>query len=279
MWEYSYNNHVNDSGSGSTWISKLGKCTREPLSFKTECINSARYICSQTNKDVYILSSGGRDSLFVINCFNEANVKFKIAIMDWGKLNEHDTKHAKILCMQLGLDYTLIPFDILSFINSDELYLRAKENNCWAHQILPLLEVIKQIDGIPIVCNGDPFFVNFSKQRFWYDLEVLHVIRKWMINNSITGIPEFFKYTPEQILSFSKELKLDNESRQIKYNLYNEYFDFSVSEKYDGWEIIQKNYPKLMNKLLGQMEEIKLSYNGVYLVEKKLLEKSISCQA
>lgn len=279
MWEYSLNNHVSDAGTGATWISHLGKCKRKPFSFKDECINAAREICSRTDKTVYVFASGGRDSLFALHCFKEAGVNFKALIMDWNELNIHDNQHSRALCKELNIDIELIPFDILSYIESGNLYNTAKELKCWAHQIPPIIEIIKQLDGIPVLCNGDPFFVNFSNQRFWYDLEVLHVFRKWMVNNKINGIPEFYKYTPEQILSFSNELVDDgSSSRDIKYNLYNTYYNFSVNKKYDGWEMLETQHPTLITRLYSDMQAIKKKHNGVYLIEKGLLEDYLNDQ-
>lgn len=271
-WEYSLNNHVYDKGNGPTWISGIGQCKRKPDSFKQECINAAQMIYDRSDKSVYVFASGGRDSLFALNCFKEAGINFKALIMSWEELNYHDNMHAIALCEDLNIDTEIISFDIIPYIESGNLYHQAKDLKSWAHQIPPIVEIIKNLDGIPVLCNGDPFFVNFSEQRFWYDLEVLHVFRKWMTNNMIKGIPEFYKYTPEQLLSFSQELNVNGNSREIKYELYNKYYNFTVNEKYDGWEQIKKLYPDLTHNLLNQMKKIKLKHNGVYLIEKGTME-------
>lgn len=285
MFELYHNNYITSCGSGHNWKTEIGSCSRTALSFKDECINSAKLIKNSTNKKLKILVSGGKDSLFVVNSFLHANVSFDVVIMSWGDLNSHDTTHAYNFCLKNNITPITINFDIIKFIESGELLEFSKRSNSWAYQISPILKIIENLDGVPVICGGDPMFVKVGNWSWaFFDLEVLHVYSKWFEKNSIEGIPEFFKYTPEQFYSYTQEQKIkdvvffdknieDRNTRSIKYEIYKSYYnDNEDYKKYDGWENIKNGkYQSLFKNMIKEIEPIKQYHNGEYLLSYNLL--------
>ena len=56
------------------WHIKYGRCERDPLDFRSECVNAAKLIRESTNLPIYVCFSGGVDSEIVVRSFMEANI-------------------------------------------------------------------------------------------------------------------------------------------------------------------------------------------------------------
>ena len=131
MFELYHNNYIRSYSTGHNWKTDIGPCTRPALSFKDECINSAKLIKNNTDKKLKILVSGGKDSLFVVNSFLHAGVSFDVVIMSWGELNSHDTTHAYNFCLKNNINPITVEFDIIKFIESGELLKFSKKSNSY----------------------------------------------------------------------------------------------------------------------------------------------------
>lgn len=280
-FEFYNNSYLETYGSGSDWRISFRRCKRQPLSFFDECVLSAQKIADISPGKIQLLASGGRDSLFAIKVFKEAKVSFEAVVMSWGDLNSHDTKHAYDYCRSLNINVQTVDFDIISYIKSGKLLDKAHELGIWAHQIPPILECVERLDGLPVVCGGDPMLKFLCGCKWvYFDLEVLNSFSKYFSNYSIKGIPEFYRYSPEQFLAFFKEKEITElinmkhssilNSRNSKYRVYEKYMEIKFEfPKYDGWEVICSSdfkYKSDVDDLLLNLSPFKLSHGGSLFV-------------
>ena len=57
---------------------EFGKLTRQPLSWKEECIETARLIYETANEIPFVMFSGGLDSQIVVEAFRLSGVPFNV---------------------------------------------------------------------------------------------------------------------------------------------------------------------------------------------------------
>lgn len=294
MFEYYSNNYITSTGIGVGWNLEIkGTCSSHG-SFKEESINAARRIYDTNNDPISVLLSGGRDSLWTARSFYEAKVPFTAAIMSWGELNSHDTDNAVDFCKQFNIPYNLLYLDIIDFIRSDRHAEVSFEVGSWTHQIAPIIEILKNVDGIPVLSNGDPMFIPCKpfKNYNWlyYDLEILNLFSRYFIKNNIKGIPEFFRYTPEIFAAYindpvfldmtSQKNTIDGRHwRSEKYKMYENYYPSNyMFPKYDGWEKLSDPNSDHYQMYLKSTIDILPLHNltcGEFVISHSLLQKKI----
>ena len=295
MFEYYKNNYISSKGEGANWQLDICSSAANFLSFKEESINAAKLIYESNDDPITVLVSGGRDSLWTARSFYESKVPFTVSIMSWGDLNSHDTAHAIEFCQQYNIPYNLIYLDIIKFIKSNRHMEISFEVGTWTHQIAPIIETLKMVEGIPVLSNGDPMFISSKTFKNWnwfyYDLELLNLFSRYFINKNIKGIPEFFRYTPELFLSYINDplfLDLvnwhhepaDRHWRSCKYKMYEKYYTSNYKfPKYDGWEKLSdptnEHYSLYLKSTLDILP-LKEITCGEFIISHSLLNKKLT---
>jgi hypothetical protein len=298
MFEYYSNNYISTSSYGKDWELNIKPSTRKHLSFKEESILAAQRIYETNNDPICVLLSGGRDSLWTARSFYEAKVPFTASIMSWGDLNSHDTNNAVNFCEQFGILYNLLYLDIIDFISSGRHCNLSFEVGSWTHQIAPIIEILKNVEGIPVLGNGDPMFITSKPFKRWdwfyYDMELLNLFGRYFIKNNIKGIPEFFRYTPELFLSYindpifldmikNQEVSENLHWRSQKYKMYESYYSSNYTfPKYDGWEILadpSSEYYQLYLQATNDISSLKKITCGEFIISHSLLQKKLNYES
>ena len=273
MLELTKNNHfIFNSKVENEWVIQYGRCEREPLDFRNECVKTAKLIGSSTDEDINIFYSGGVDSEVVVNSFIEARVPFTCIICDNG-YNQHDISYAIKYCNLHKLNYKIISLDAKEFWEK-ELFKRAEETKCISPQLPVIMWMVEQIDGFNILGSAECYL---SKEPdgswvMWEREKIATWYKHYEIHN-IKGAPGFFQYTPELMLSFLenpivKDAITNGEhitSYTFKPLVYHSIWEMEQRTKYDGFETIRdvdKKYRDELNELYPNSDRIyKTEYN------------------
>jgi len=215
MYEYSLNNHYKWGWGtdNNLWFNEpnvmqpfkitFAPCSREPKSFREECVLAVTHLVSQTNKHVYVGLSGGSDSQVVCLALREAKIPFTPCIIEMqGALNEHDINSAIAFCKKFNLTPIKYKINLLDFYRTEgrDLMLKYKISNQRTVLQLWLQKFVK--DGTFIMAGGDVQLNSYSTEQS--ELCWAHKptpILQHLINNNLEGTTKFFMYTPELISS------------------------------------------------------------------------------
>lgn len=244
----------------------VGGCTRNPFSFRNECIRTARALNHQYN-DLTLFMSGGLDSEIALRSFLAAGIKPKLVTVRFPKgANDHDIVPMLNMISAMGLSCHVIDFNPEEFVNSEECYEVAKRYQAYSlyQQILlrvaedysaPMLTVDEvELEKVPMI-NWDTG--NYSIP--WAFLKKEDQDGVWRRFNDKTGIPalnNFYTYTPESMLAFLTLPTVDDlindrifgklgwTSSKMKIYAHTG-FEFRPRPKYTGVE----NYMHLWNQV------------------------------
>lgn len=218
---YSLNNHYkwgfnkgwfNDAEPEGYFKVSLGACNRPHLTFREECIISAKLLEESFTKPILVGLSGGSDSQVVCLSFMNADVKFTPVILKlFGTnkelYNEHDIEGAFAFCQQFNLTPIVEELNLDDFLINQGLQL-IQDNCITVFEIaIQLYLVIKYKDTHAYVNGGgDPQLFKYldpetEKYTLSYSLGPLP-IQQYMIRNNIEGCLKFFMYSPEQIAAY-----------------------------------------------------------------------------
>ena len=271
--EITYNNHlvfgynrkpfVMRKSKEDNWFLKYGPISRLPLSWKEECIHTAKIIREQTRLPIKVLFSGGLDSNVIMESFRLAGIPVSAVIIKMKHYNSHDICWAIDYCETYSIKMELLELDILHFWKN-ELFTYGDLCQSVSPQFLVPMWGMDQIDGFPIIGLGELFLQRQIGTDFVYDSdnEKHRVFGRFLISRRRDGAPDFFKYTPELKLSHlidpgtrywaENSRKLRHISTiKYKHELYSKHFSFPKRPVYNGFERLQK-YDKIYRK---QLEE------------------------
>jgi hypothetical protein len=299
MLELSHNNHFKFGYDGrwfvdretpeQTWSVGYGRCERPVRDWRWECIETARIIRTKTDKDLWVMFSGGIDSEVVVQAFLFAGIKVNAAITSFrNNLNRQDVRFAVKFCETHGVPYKLLHIDIEEFFESGAALKTAERTRCVHPVLLHTMWAMDQVDGYPILGSGECYLVKrkppadapdaaptwemTEKERIasWY--------RHLMVQNR-PGCAGFFQYTPEIMLSFLKDPLVEdlcrnrieghNDTMKLKPIVYRKYFLLEPRTKFTGFE----NVHHLDEQLRPELEKRWGEFNGIVLTPyEKLLE-------
>jgi len=212
-FQFGYNKEYfnNRKSPNDIWNVKYGRCESQPLNFREECIRAVKLIRKSTEKDIYVLLSGGVDSEIVARSFIEANIPITCLIGRFNDdMNKHDISYAFDFCNHYNQSYMVIDINIYDFWKKD-LYKYASISKCISPQLLLPMWLSDQVDGYTIIGAGECYMIQNSDCEFelWEKEKIASWYRHFIINNK-EGCPGFFQYTPELILSFITDDIINN---------------------------------------------------------------------
>lgn len=218
---YSLNDHYKWGFNGD-WFNEpkregyfqvsIGACSRPHLSFREECINSAKILGSKFTKPIMIGLSGGFDSQVVCLSFLNANVEFTPVILhlksETGETyNHHDLIGAYEFCNKFNLTPISEELNLDRFFYETAPYLIEKYCITVA-EISVQLYLIDKYKATHAYVNGggDPQLhadidLFSGTSRLTYSL-MPTPIEQYLIDNKIEGCVKFFMFAPEQIASY-----------------------------------------------------------------------------
>jgi len=243
------------------------RCTREPLTFKEECINTAIEVHTQAmslDKVPYILLSGGLDSEVVVKSFIDAGLSFKtISFRYANDQSSHEEIYIDKFVVDHNLDHSYYDIDS-AWLLSNEAILYCEQSACVRSEMLPHMKLIKHVwdnlNGFPILGNGD-LYASKEINKYWLLKDRSLPKYKWMyieyeyivawfrfaIANNILGSLAFFQHNPYIVLSMIREPAMEKclndeliyklSSRSTKPVIYKKYWpDLTIRMKYHGSE-------------------------------------------
>lgn len=245
--------------STDMWTVKYGRSLRMPLSFRSECYETARTIRRNTNEAIVVLFSGGADSEVALRSFVESGVEVSAAILRFADdLNVHDYAWAVMICETLKVPYRFYDLDLRTFWKTDALAY-ANSTQCVSPQLLSTMWLVDQVSGYPVLGSGEHYIAKRSPSnpsqasgeypRTHWDLIEKEKIAAWYRHFLVRrrdGCPGFFQYTPELMLSWLVDpMGLDlwndrihgkRDSMSTKLRFYKQHFDIKDRPKYSGFE-------------------------------------------
>lgn len=255
MKTYTYKNHFKFGYNGEyfnervspddVWNVKYGRCEKYPLDFRSECVRAAKLIRKSTDKEIYVLLSGGVDSEIVARSFIEAGIPITCLIARFNDdMNEHDISYAFDFCDQYNQNYKVIDVDIYD-LWTNELYKYASRSKCISPQLILPMWLSDQVDGYTIIGAGECYMVQNSdcEYELWEKEKIASWYRHYIINDK-DGCPGFFQYTPELMLSFINHEIISNPTNRSegcstyyeKNKLYYHFWDLNKRPIYTGFE-------------------------------------------
>jgi len=203
------NSHRNRKSFSDVWFAEYpDELSRKPFPFLEECIATAKLIRDNTSLPIYVLLSGGHDSIGVAESFRLAKIPFRasIAVFDKG-MNHYDIIYALEYCKKFSIPYDIHKLDVEKFWENDLLYY-AEPVQCRSPQWVVQNWLIDQVDGYPILGNGEPwtykgthpFLTNqnvTSMEWIRDEGETAQFNEKWLIHEGREGCGKFYKYTKE----------------------------------------------------------------------------------
>lgn len=241
------------------WYVRYGRCQRQPLDFRRECLETAKLIRASTKLPIDLLYSGGVDSEVVLRSFLAADIPVRVNTLRFAKgKNQHDIDWVERTCRELGLTPRYFELDVEEFWQTDaDEY--AERTQCVSPQLLTTMWLADQVDGYCILGSGENFIVKTRPKNYQpglspYLRSVWHLYEKekvasWyrhFIARERDACPGFFQYTPELMLAwFLDPIACDlwNDRRIGKLNSasskleqYQQHFPIADRPKYTGFE-------------------------------------------
>lgn len=260
MYEYSQNNHYRWGWGtdSSQWFNApdynqafkvtFAPCSREPKSFREECVLAVEHLANQTNKHVYVGLSGGSDSQVVCLALREAKIPFTpcIIVMEGG-LNLHDNNNAVDFCKKFNFTPVKYKINLLDFYRLEAKKWMEEYKISNPRTILQLWLQRFVADGTFIMGGGDvqlnrylidPFDKNKQSEIGWRHKPT--PILQHLINNNLEGTTKFFMYTPELIASIINS-KIMKQFVEVQDSVYSSTY------------IVRKNFWQIYNNIPKQM--------------------------
>ena len=215
-WGYNDNLNVKyRKDEHDRWFYNYNKVKRIPLTWKEECLKTAKLINETYNIPINILVSGGVDSLVCCESFRLSNVPFTAVIFNF-KYNTHDIKYAIDYCKNYEVKYKIIDIDIIDFFEN-KLLKYSEYTQCRNPQIVFQAYMTEFIEGLPVFGLGELFLclgqipnskfkgceqapVNDGKV-LTFEGEQYQAIERLLRYRNRPGVPKFFIYTSELKLS------------------------------------------------------------------------------
>lgn len=228
------------------WFVRHGAVSRTPMTFREEAVTAAKLIhadlAAGRKSRLQLFYSGGADSEFMMRAFLEARVPFETLIIRFDDgLNSHDIAYAERFCQSVGLTPKYLDLDIHDFFYSGEAEKYSIASQIHSPALLHHLWAIDRTDGVPIFANGENYWVKaerYNPSSLWHfwDEEMFFGFHRMLIVRDRPGVPAFFKYTPELILSGVLEPSIQ---ALIGNRLNPKWFDSETIKH----EIYRRNFP------------------------------------
>ena len=227
VWGYNGVPFVLRESEHDKFFVEYGKLTRQPLSWKEECIETARLIyetSKEHNEIPFVLFSGGLDSQVVVEAFRLSGVPFNVVTIrfndDW---NWHDIKFAIEWCQTYNIKQTILDIDLVHFLENDVLDIGIP---CQAHspQYCVFLWGMNQVEGFPVTSfDGEPELSRSKdnlKKCFFIQEEIHLAAEKHFMCQERKCAPSFYNYTSELKISHLIDSETLNFANCVKYNEY-----------------------------------------------------------
>lgn len=262
-------------------------CSREPMAFALEAVNTASIIADKRGKEnIALFYSGGGDSEIILQSFIGAGkIPGRIIFLDYGS-NDYDRFHATNYAKYFGIKLEIMKIDAEEMLTSGESLDICSRYQCGQVGLSFYMKAIEEVCKTHYVITGDePYMerldnpIDGTSDWYFYAREPFYSLWKVFIKNGADGCPNFIQYTPELWLSFMEDplmkwLRSDqntelSNSNQIKPDVYRHRFFLKPRFKSTGMEKFgHMIYDKNQELLLAHPEistfELKQPFSKLY---------------
>lgn len=237
-------------------------CSRTPAQWVEEIKSSAISLSQTVKKDIWICMSGGIDSEIVAKTFADLHIPFRALIAKFNDdLNEHDIIYSQRWCQYHNIEYKLIDFNIIDFLDTgykEYLNNNLVSNNVFRYFSIELLKKIENMNGFGILggksiglslLQASAKNLDFSVYDS-YDIGSLAPL-EWCRQNNLNHCVFFYQTSPEIHQAYLNDpinqlliqhpyiLRAASSNIVAKTLMMRSHFPFSVARpKFHGFEKI-----------------------------------------
>lgn len=218
-------------------VSQFKETVNDPLAAAIEAVND---IVNNYSAPYNLLASGGIDSQAMIYAWKQSNYPFNVYSFRYNDTyNLHDIDTLAVFCKREGIQYKIIDFDYISFLETEHDSI-AKKYQCSSPQITMHIKMASFFQGTCIYAGN---FLNTGSANLTHAIMGLY-----RFSNTIEGknvIPYFFLHTPELAYSFRKLKNIDNSGGYTKRIQMYQDGGFPVipqEKKFTGFEKFKEYY-------------------------------------
>jgi hypothetical protein len=227
-------------------------------SYEKELRRTADSVYKEFGKDLVVFLSGGTDSEIVVNNFLSIGIKPRcVTIKFKDDYNLSDVNEAERLATELGLDLTVIDFDIKDFFYSGAAEEFGKTVQCTQiTYIMVYYNVMKM--SAPAAMGGEALLtraVSLDNSYWYYTFRENEDASAMRFSNqyNIPLVNEWFSYTPELLLYY-----LENPSIQ---ELTTDRFNYKLTSVSSKNKILKRLCPYVTPKKKTHGFESLLAFN------------------
>lgn len=232
-----------------------------------------------------IFFSGGVDSELIVRSYLNIGANPKIYIVRYkNDLNIYDVSYAITVCSALGIDYTLVDFDLESFYENEALTI-SREAQIDRPRMLPHLKFTDCADGLIIVGHSDIAWyrptADYQTKTEWIARDFEHDLGcdKYNALHNRDAIFQWWKWSPGLVLSYTRlnwfqelvsdkfEGKLGINSTKI-FGFREIYPDMIMRKKQTGFERI--------DLIIDEVEKDIAKAHGGNLPYRQYVDRSLS---
>ena len=188
----------------------FSKATKPIGTFKEELLNAARSTLDHSQGKPTVLFSGGADSEIMLRSILEVGGNPSIVIARYeNDYNLYDVSYAITICSMLGVEYTLLDFNLEKFYQNDAERM-SELAQIDRPRALPYCKLLEEVDGFPIMGASDLSPIrtdgDYNKQGTWFMRCWEHDIgwSKFLRAIDKPGIAEWFKWTPGIVIGYMR---------------------------------------------------------------------------
>lgn len=218
-------------------VAHFKETVKDPLAAAVEAVN---HIVNNYPKPYNLLASGGIDSQAMIYAWKQSKHEFKVYSFRYNEnYNLHDISTLELFCERENIDYQIIDFDYLAFLEQEHDII-AKKYKCSSPQITMHIKMASFLQGTRVYAGN---FLGIRVATLSCPIMGLH-----RFSNTDEGknvIPYFFLHTPELAYSFRNIKEIDNTDGYKKRVQQYQVGGFPVipqERKFTGFEKFKEHY-------------------------------------
>jgi hypothetical protein len=274
--QISKNNYIRATGSGSTFDIVIDSLPAKFSNYFTESCKAAEEIYNLKQGKLHLLYSGGVDSEYALKVFLHLKMDVVPVIINLNpSYNDFDIAYAIKFCNKNKIDPLIINLDFDNFVKSGKFLEVSKICRSELFHRAATAYVSGNLDGTVLHGEGEPYI---KKNKDGWDVEIYehdYAIWNYFIAKGIHGTTHLNRYTPEMLLSFFSDPRIDDlannrvpgklGSNSSKFVIYNRDSHFNLEErpKYHGYEKIETS-KIFQHDAFRELEIIGKEWNGVY---------------
>lgn len=123
-------------------------------------IDAANNAAATLGDNPVLCLSGGIDSQAMIQCWQEAGLKFDVAVLVFNnELNSHDTEFAKLFCEKNNITFKEIHINVIEYLVREH-YIQAEKYHCTSPHFsthYKMFDMLREMGYTGICCGGQAF--------------------------------------------------------------------------------------------------------------------------